>query len=262
MSPEISEDAIRPVDLTDAINRFRPFILKVIGEHRIPDGCVLDRDDLISIACMTVATVFETQGEAERWTNSYVCVAIRHDIYKALQWATREKRRPPEPVLSLSDIQYETDWLIRGQDRVAPSAEEVVIRREELGLVVKGLLGLPEGERRCLLKRVFEGKTHSQIASETGIEHSRVGNRLDGARKRLRAALDPATEPCSCGCGQFPYPGSSFVRNHDRRKYRDSDLLEHGTLEGYRGYRCRCELCRAANTEYYREYRARKKARA
>lgn len=43
------------------------------------------------------------------------------------------------------------------------------------------------------------------------------------------------------------------------KKLRKSDDIPHGTTHGYVNYRCRCDECRRANTEYRREYRARKK---
>jgi 5-methylcytosine-specific restriction endonuclease McrA len=38
---------------------------------------------------------------------------------------------------------------------------------------------------------------------------------------------------------------------------RDASIpkLKHGTLSGYHNHGCRCDACRAANTEYYRKYR-------
>lgn len=30
----------------------------------------------------------------------------------------------------------------------------------------------------------------------------------------------------------------------------------HGTYNGYQHHKCRCELCKGANTEYHRAYRA------
>lgn len=40
--------------------------------------------------------------------------------------------------------------------------------------------------------------------------------------------------------------------------YKEHTGLQHGTKSGYDYWKCRCELCRQANSEYYREYAARK----
>lgn len=41
---------------------------------------------------------------------------------------------------------------------------------------------------------------------------------------------------------------------------RRTHVVEHGTLNEYNNFGCRCELCREANTQYMREYRLRKAA--
>jgi hypothetical protein len=39
-----------------------------------------------------------------------------------------------------------------------------------------------------------------------------------------------------------------------------SSELQHGTRAAYTRWGCRCDRCRAANTHYFRSYRARRKA--
>jgi hypothetical protein len=38
----------------------------------------------------------------------------------------------------------------------------------------------------------------------------------------------------------------------------DENYLPHGTISGYKWYRCRCDACRRANADYQRDYMQRK----
>lgn len=72
------------------------------------------------------------------------------------------------------------------------------------------------------------------------------------SQERLAAEL----EKCQLLCAEC----------HAKKSRKDRAMLlghneywQHGSLTGYSHHKCRCELCREANSEYYREYRRRRK---
>ena len=59
-------------------------------------------------------------------------------------------------------------------------------------------------------------------------------------------------ERIECGCAWDEHPGLPCP-------YPDWPLV-HGKRSTYINHDCRCSLCRAANTQHMRDYRAKKKA--
>ena len=72
----------------------------------------------------------------------------------------------------------------------APSAEQLMIRRDDQGLVHAALSQLPPMFREVIVLRELEGLTYQEIAGITGVPMGTVMSRLARARERLREHLD------------------------------------------------------------------------
>lgn len=91
----------------------------------------------------------------------------------------------------------------------------------EIGLKFSDRMKLSQGQKDAIVAMWNEGFTKVQISKNLGIHY-------DKFISLLPAGLNPKTK------------------------------ASHGTCSLYRGG-CRCDLCRKANTEYFREFRARNK---
>ena len=71
------------------------------------------------------------------------------------------------------------------------SPEEVTISAEDVRGVRGALAGLPEAQRTLVELAYYEGLTHSEIATKTGIPLGTVKTRIRTAMNTLRGALKP-----------------------------------------------------------------------
>lgn len=52
-------------------------------------------------------------------------------------------------------------------------------------------------------------------------------------------------------------PARDYEKTRRRNDLRQRGDINHGTVWGYKGYKCRCDACTKAKTDYERAYRAR-----
>ncbi len=62
-------------------------------------------------------------------------------------------------------------------------------RRERMRSLVAGLRGLPEAQRKALVKREMEGRSHAEIGAEMGVSTGAARQLIFRARHALRASL-------------------------------------------------------------------------
>lgn len=62
---------------------------------------------------------------------------------------------------------------------------------------------------------------------------------------------------CRCDhCRQANALAMAMFKEARLKKFQaNPDMVEHGTLSAYKNYNCRCEPCRLAHVEYWRQYR-------
>ena len=93
---------------------------------------------------------------------------------------------------------------LRGDDDTVPLAEELNgvegpaqthERRERLRQTVDAIHALPSGQRRALVARELEGKSHAQIARELGLSGGAVRQLIHRARNSVRSAVSVLIPP-------------------------------------------------------------------
>lgn len=112
-----------------------------------------------------------------------------------------------------------------------------------------------------------QGASWNQIAASLGVSATTARRWAkpgfqDRLYERSREAKQRRKQPCVRGCGNltsWDRPGGVCYEC-----YTAEIEPPHGTHSRYTGpkYRCRCDACRAANTQAMRDWVARKKAAA
>ena len=84
-----------------------------------------------------------------------------------------------------------TDFPSAGTEPVdhSKTAEEAMLDREEIALLVSAIANLPEGARRAFELHKLRGLSHGEIAATLGISKSGVEKHMAVAMKYLRRAL-------------------------------------------------------------------------
>jgi hypothetical protein len=112
-----------------------------------------------------------------------------------------------------------------------------------------------------VLQRYGAGETLAAIAARVDLTRERV-------RQIVKASGVPMPREYECAvkaCKTSPRTPNAYCHAHQDRFERYGDPLggkqrlmdQHGTLAGYKGGRCRCELCRQSNAERVLEYKHR-----
>lgn len=79
------------------------------------------------------------------------------------------------------------------------SIEDLVIRRESLGALVRALAVLPERERRVIVGYFLEGRSSSSVATELGVTESRVSQLRAHALATLRRVIESSAPQRGAG---------------------------------------------------------------
>ncbi len=116
-------------------------------------------------------------------------VEVTEDIYLIhLELLQQEKRNHWRETRRHTSLYYFTDMGVDFEDKRIDLFAEIV-RKENAERVHKALLTLSD-KRRDLVRKVFyEEMTMRQIASQTGVSHTAISQRMKTIRKRLQKEL-------------------------------------------------------------------------
>ena len=117
-------------------------------------------------------------------------VEVTEDIYLIhLELLQQEKRNHWNETRQHASLYYLIENGIDFEDKSADTLA-IIIRRENIERVHKALLTLSD-KRRDLVRKVFyEEMTMRQIASQTGVSHTAISQRIKTIRKRLQKQLN------------------------------------------------------------------------
>lgn len=117
-------------------------------------------------------------------------VEVTEEIYLIhLELLQQEKRNHWKETRRHTSLYYFTDMGIDFEDKRTESPLELYIRKENIASIRKAMLYLTD-KRRDLVRKVFyEEMTMRQIASQTGVSHTAISQRMKTIRKRLQKEL-------------------------------------------------------------------------
>lgn len=116
-------------------------------------------------------------------------VEVTEDIYLIhLELLQQEKRNHWKEIRRHTSLYYFTDMGIDFEDKRIDLFAEIV-RKENAERVHKALLTLSEKRRELVRKVFYEEMTMRQIASQTGVSHTAISQRMKTIRKRLQKEL-------------------------------------------------------------------------
>ena len=116
-------------------------------------------------------------------------VEVTEDIYLIhLELLQQEKRNHWKETRRHTSLYYLIENGIDFEDKSADTLA-IIIRRENIERVHRALLTLSD-KRRDLVRKVFyEEMTMRQIASQTGVSHTAISQRMKTIRKHLQKEL-------------------------------------------------------------------------
>ena len=116
-------------------------------------------------------------------------VEVTEDIYLIhLELLQQEKRNHWRETRRHTSLYYFTDMGIDFEDKRIDLFAEIV-RKENAERVHKALLTLSDKRRDLVRKFYYEEMTMRQIASQTGVSHTAISQRMKTIRKRLQKEL-------------------------------------------------------------------------
>lgn len=116
-------------------------------------------------------------------------VEVTEDIYLIhLELLQQEKRNHWKETRRHTSLYYFTDMGIDFEDKRIDLFAEIV-RKENAERVHKALLTLSDKRRELVHKVFYEEMTMRQIASQTGVSHTAISQRMKTIRKRLQKQL-------------------------------------------------------------------------
>jgi RNA polymerase sigma factor (sigma-70 family) len=116
-------------------------------------------------------------------------VEVTEDIYLIhLELLQQEKRNHWKETRRHTLLYYFTDMGIDFEDKRIDLFAEIV-RKENAERVHKALLTLSDKRRDLVRKFYYEEMTMRQIASQTGVSHAAISQRMKTIRKRLQKQL-------------------------------------------------------------------------
>ena len=116
-------------------------------------------------------------------------VEVTEDIYLIhLELSQQEKRNHWKETRRHTSLYYFTDMGIDFEDKRIDLFAEIV-RKENAERVHKALFTLSDKRRELVYKFYYEEMTMRQIASQTGVSHTAISQRMKTIRKRLQKQL-------------------------------------------------------------------------
>ena len=116
-------------------------------------------------------------------------VEVTDELYLIhLELVQQEKRNHWKETRRHTSLYYFTDMGIDFEDKRIDIFAEIV-RKENAERVHKALLTLSDKRRELVRKFYYEEMTMRQIASQTGVSHTAISQRMKTIRKRLQKEL-------------------------------------------------------------------------
>ena len=116
-------------------------------------------------------------------------VEVTEDIYLIhLELLQQEKRNHWKETRRHTSLYYFTDMGINFEDKRIDIFAEIV-RKENAERVHKALMTLSDKRRDLVRKFYYEEMTMRQIASQEGVSHTAISQRMKTIRKRLQNQL-------------------------------------------------------------------------
>ena len=116
-------------------------------------------------------------------------VEVTEDIYLIhLELLQQEKRNHWRETRRHTSLYYFTDMGIDFEDKRIDILAEI-IRKENAERVHKALLTLSDKRRKLVQNFYYEEMTMRQIASQEGVSHTAISQRMKTIRKRLQKQL-------------------------------------------------------------------------
>ena len=117
-------------------------------------------------------------------------VEVTEDIYLIhLELLQQEKRNHWKETRRHTSLYYFTDMGIDFEDKRTESPLELYIRKENIASIRKAMLYLTDKRRDLVRKFYYEEMTMRQIASQEGVSHTAISQRMKTIRKRLQKEL-------------------------------------------------------------------------
>ena len=117
-------------------------------------------------------------------------VEVTEDIYLIhLELLQKEKRYHWKETRRHTSLYYFTDMGIDFEDKRTESPLELYIRKENIASIRKAMLYLTDKRRDLVRKFYYEEMTMRQIASQEGVSHTAISQRMKTIRKRLQKQL-------------------------------------------------------------------------
>ena len=116
-------------------------------------------------------------------------IEVTDELYLIhLQLVQMEKRNHWRETRRHTSLNYLFENGIDFEDKSADTLA-IIIRRENIERVHKALLTLSDKRRDLVSKVFYEEMTMRQIASQTGVSHTAISQRMKTIRKRLQKEL-------------------------------------------------------------------------
>ena len=117
-------------------------------------------------------------------------VEVTEEIYLIhLELLQQEKRNHWKETRRHTSLYYFTDMGIDFEDTRTESPLELYIRKENIASIRKAMLYLTDKRRDLVRKFYYEEMTMRQIASQEGVSHTAISQRMKTIRKRLQKQL-------------------------------------------------------------------------
>lgn len=117
-------------------------------------------------------------------------VEVTEEIYLIhLELLQQEKRNHWKETRRHTSLYYFTDMGIDFEDKRTESPLELYIRKENIASIRKAMLYLTDKRRDLVRKFYYEEMTMRQIASQTGVSHTAISQRMKTIRKHLQKQL-------------------------------------------------------------------------
>lgn len=150
----------------EIVRRYRPGLVRFAGSIVRPDRA----DDVVQDSLARALPRISTGGDDLR---------LRPWLYTIVRNTALNQLRDAGPPHAQLDENYD------GVEQ-PPQAME---RRERVRSLVAGLQSLPEPQRKALVKREMEGRSHAEIGAEMGVSTGAARQLIFRARHALRAGL-------------------------------------------------------------------------